>query len=74
MGGTPEQTPASVGKRYWIIVVVAIILGLSLLFSFDFSSGQFGASTWSNLISGVQVSTLVVVIAFFLWWARGRDH
>ncbi|HYM40082.1 MAG TPA: hypothetical protein VEY12_08075 [Thermoplasmata archaeon] len=74
MIGTRGPTSGIVGKRYWILVVVAIILGLSLLVSFDFSSGQFGASMWSNLISGVQVSTLVVVIAFFLWWARSRDR
>ncbi len=71
---TPEgQVSGAVGKRYWVLVAVVAIIGLSLLFSYDFTSGAFNANTWSNLISAVQVSTLVVVIAFFLWWARLRE-
>lgn len=71
---SPAPVSGSIGKRYWVVLVVIVILALSLLLSFDFASGRFAASAWSNLISGVQVSTLVVVIAFFLWWARGRDR
>lgn len=67
-----ERVSGAVGRRYWIVVVVVIILGLSLLLSYDFASGHFSPSAWSNLISGVQVSTLVVVIAFFFWWTRSR--
>ncbi len=74
MATPPARASGAFGKRYWAIIVVVVILGLSLLFSFDFTSGQFGASAWSNLISGVQVGTLVVLVAFFLWWARSRDQ
>ena len=73
---TAEQAwePQGVGRRYWIVVVVVVILGLSLFLSFDFGSGAFGPNAWSNHISAVQISTLVVVVAFLLWWLAGRGR
>jgi len=68
------RVSGAVGKRYWVLVMVIVILGLSLLFSFNFSSGQFRNDVWSTLISGVQISTLVVVVAILLLWVRSRDQ
>lgn len=71
---SPAQASGRAGRRYWFVVVVLAILALSLLFSYDFTSGQFSPSLWSNLISGVQVSTLVGVVAILLLWVRSHDQ
>ncbi len=66
----PQPVSTSVGKRYWIVALVAAILGLSLLVSFDFATGQFRPDMWSTFIAAVQVSTLVVVVAILVLWVR----
>lgn len=73
MTTSPTQSSRTIGRRLWVLVVVVVILGLSLLLSFDFSSGSFAPSAWSNLISAVQISTLVVVLALLFMWVRSRD-
>ena len=72
---TPSQTPPSraIGKRAWIVVVIVVILALSLLLSYDFTSGSFGPNTWSNLISAVQISTLIGVVGILWLWVRSRE-
>lgn len=67
----PQQDSTVIGKRYWVIAVVAVILGLSLLLSFDFATGGFRADAWSTFIAAVQISTLVVVVAILVLWVRG---
>jgi len=69
---TTSQTQASpaVGKRYWIVVVIVVILGLSFLLSYNFTSGGFGPNTWSNFIAGVQISTLIGIVAILWLWVR----
>ena len=72
---TSQPRPSgSVGRRYWILVVIGVILGMSLLVSFDFTSGQFRPEVWSTFISGVQVSTLIVVVVFLLLWVRSHEQ
>ncbi len=71
---SPQPVSATMGKRYWIVAVVAVILGLSLLLSFDFTTGQFSPDLWSNFIAAVQISTLVVVIAILVLWVRGGSR
>ena len=71
---SPAPVSGSIGKRYWVVLVVIGILARSLLLSFEFASGRFAASAWSTLISGVQGSSLGGGSAFFLWRARGRDR
>lgn len=67
----PQQDSTVIGKRYWVIAVVAVILGLSLLFSIDFATGGFRPDAWSTFIAAVQISTLVVVVAILVLWVRG---
>ena len=74
MTPSPPLESETVGKRYWMVAVVVVILALSLLLSFDFGPDQFTADAWSNFISGVQISTLVVVLALVLLWARSRSR
>ena len=71
---TPPPTPPSprVGRGYWIVVVIVVILGQSLLLSYDFSAGAFGPNTWSNFIAGVQLSTLIGVVGILWLLVRSR--
>ncbi len=71
MMASPQPASTTIGKRYWIIAMVAVILGLSLLFSIDFVGGGFRPDAWSNFIAAVQISTLVVVVAILVLWVRG---
>ncbi len=74
MASPPERASTAVGKRYWIIAGVAVVLGLSLLLSYDFTSGQFRPDVWSTFIAAVQISTLVVVIAILILWVRSSGR
>ena len=72
---TPSQTPPSraLGKRAWIVVVIVVILALSLLLSYYFTSGSCSPNTCSNLISAVQISTLIGVVGILWLWVRSRE-
>ncbi len=72
MTTSQTQPPSAVGKRYWIVVVIVVILGLSLLLSYDFTSGGFSPNTWSNFIAGVQISTLIGIVGVLWLWVRSR--
>ncbi len=71
---SPQPASTAIGKRFWIIAVVAVILVVSLLLSFDFSGGRFRPDVWSTFIAAVQISTLVVVLAILVLWVRGGGH
>ena len=62
------------GWRYAVVIGVVAILALSLLVSINLSNGQLGVMAWSNFISGVQISTLLVVVALLLLWVRSRER
>lgn len=67
------QRSRRIGNRVWIFVLVVIIIGLSVVFSFDWTAATFRVDAWSTFISGVQISTLVVVLALLFVWVRSRE-